>query len=91
MPSTKRPVSPTFLINARGQLFRLTRTKPYLEEAILSRRTIGRWLRFVHAPTILWMAVGEDGTKKRNTRNGSAPTSRRKRGFGKRGASNVAD
>ena len=85
MPSTKRRAAPTFIINARGQLFRLTRTKPYLEEAMLSKRTIGRWLLFVHAPTILWMAVGEDGTGKRNTPNGSARSSKRKTGYGKRG------
>lgn len=85
MPSTKRRAAPTFLINARGQLFRLTRTSPYLEEAMLSKRQIGRWLRYVLLPTILWTAVGEGGTKKRNTRNGSARSSKRKTGFGKRG------
>ena len=82
MSSTKRPALPIFLINAKGQLFRLTRTKPYLEEAILSRRTIGRWLRFVHAPTIMWTDAEADGTRKRNTRNGSVPTSRRRNGSG---------
>ena len=85
MPSTKRRAAPAFLINARGQLFRLTRTSPYLEEAMLSKRQIGRWLRYVLLPTILWTAVEVGGTKKRNTRNGSARSSRRKTGFGKRG------
>lgn len=71
MPSTKRRAVPAFLINARGQLFRLTRTSPYLEEAMLSKRQIGRWLRYVLSPTISWTAVGEGGTKRRSTRNGS--------------------
>ena len=85
MPSTKRPAAPTFIINARGQLFRLTRTKPYLEEASPTSRTIGPWLHSVLTHTILWMAVGEDGTRKRNTPNGSGPSSKRKTGYGKRG------
>ena len=71
MPSTKRPVSPTFLINARGQLFRLTRTKPYLAEASPTNRTIGPWLHSVLSRTIMWTDAEADGTRKRNTRNGS--------------------
>lgn len=85
MPSTKRHAAPTFLINAKGRLFRLTRTKPYLEEASDTNLAIGRWLASVLTHTITWTAVEEDGTRKRNTRNGSARSSKRKNGSGKRG------
>lgn len=85
MSSTKRPALPIFLINAKGQLFRLTRTKPYLAEASPTNRTIGPWLHSVLSRTIMWTDVGEGGTKRRNTRNGSARTSKRKTGSGKRG------
>ena len=85
MPSTKRRAAPTFIINARGQLFRLTRTKPYLEEAMLSNRTIGPWLHSVLTHMISWTDAGGVGTKKPNTPNGSGRSSKRKTGYGKRG------
>lgn len=85
MSSTKRPALPIFLINAKGQLFRLTRTKPYLAEASPTNRTIGPWLHSVLSRTIMWTDAEADGTRKRSTRNGSARSSRRKTGSGKRG------
>lgn len=85
MPSTKRPVSQTFLIHARDQLLLVTLTPAFSGAGPITSRAIGRLLRCAIPHMITLMEGAEDGTRKRSTRNGSARSSKRKNGSGKRG------
>lgn len=82
---TKCHASQIFLTVVKGRWFRLTPIKDSLAVAHFTNHTTGHTRQFVTEPTIIWTVDAEDGTKKRNTRNGSAPTSRRKHSSGKTG------
>lgn len=78
-------VKPLFLMDAEGRLFRVTPINYYSAGVLHSRAMTTSSRRVVQKRMTILMVGVEDGTKKPSTRNGSAPTLRRKRFSGKTG------
>ena len=85
MPSTKRRASRHFLMTVMGEVFLCIPINCSLAEALSIDPRIGRLLVGVPSLTTLSTVEGVVGTRKRNTRNGSGPTSKRRTGSGKTG------
>ena len=83
MPSMKFPAKPIFLINAKGQAYRLTPTRLGMDAATPTNLTIGPWLHSALTRMISWTDEKADGRKRTSTPNGKGLTSKPKRGYGK--------
>lgn len=85
MPSTKRHVSRPFLILAGGRRFLAIPINKSLAGAWLTSLPTGLSRDVVERPMTFWTVGAEDGIRKRSMPNGSALSSKRKTGYGKRG------
>lgn len=75
----------TFPTDVTGQVFRLTPTNLCLGAGATTNPMIGPWRLYAPVPMTSLTAVAEVGIEKRNTPNGSAPTSKRKPISGRKG------